>query len=179
MSTQLHKQFETLEQSRKALFNNLRKYPDELLNKSPAPGKWSVVQVMGHLMTSEGASLKYLQKKTLDTSRSKHAGFGGKRRLLALKFFFYAPVNFNAPTVLLPDDGFRSLSEVETEWTTLRNDLNELIGKLSEEELQKELWLHPMAGKMNIYQMLEFFGIHFERHRRQIERTAASVSAAA
>jgi uncharacterized damage-inducible protein DinB len=175
MRAPLKTQFDALEKSRLALFDGLKKYSDAQLNKQPAPGKWSVVQIMDHLMMSEGASLAYLKKKTLDTSRSKHAGFAGKRRLLTLKLIFYSPLAFNAPSVLDPPAVFTTLLNTDAKWRTLRAETYELLGKLNEEELQKELWLHPMAGKMNIYQMLSFYNIHFERHRKQIERTLAAL----
>lgn len=175
MSAKLKSQFDALETSRKALFDSLKKYPDELLNKNPAPDKWSAVQVIEHLLASETASLNYLKKKTLDTSKSKHAGLTGKRRLFVAKLFFYAPLSFKAPSALEPSANFATLAELDTQWIKVRNETYTLISKLSDEELEKDLWRHLIAGKMNIYQMLDFFGIHFNRHRKQIERTLEMV----
>ncbi len=175
MSTRLNTQFNELEKSRKALFDSLQKYPDEVLNKQPAPGKWSVVQVMEHLMASEGASLQYLKKKTLDTSRAQPAGFKGQWRLFITKLIFYSPASFGAPSALEPPATFIPLKQVEADWAKLRGDTFQLLSKLSETELKKELWKHIISGKMNIYQMLEFFGIHFKRHQKQIERTLKQV----
>lgn len=78
---------------------------------------------------------------------------------------------------MIPEEKFKSLKEVESEWAQIRSDLFQLIGNLSNAELKKELWKHAIAGKMDIYEMLDFFHIHFERHRNQIERTLRAVSA--
>jgi uncharacterized damage-inducible protein DinB len=175
MNARLQTQFDALEKSRKALFDELKDYPDELLNKKPAADKWSAAQVLEHLVASETASLNYLQKKTLDTSRSKHAGFSGKRRLLVTKLVFYWPLSFKAPPALEPSTSFATLKELQLRWDKVRNETLGILSKLSNQELEKDLWRHLIAGKMNIYQMLEFFGIHFNRHRKQIEQALSVV----
>jgi hypothetical protein len=177
MSAKLKTEFDALEKSRKALFASLKTYPDELLNKKPAADKWSAVQVIQHLVASETASLNYLQKKTLDTSKAKHAGFDARRRLMLTKMAFYFPLSFKAPTLLEPPADFIPLSKLEAQWDVVRKDTYTLLSKLSDKELEKDLWRHLIAGKMSIYQMYDFFGMHFNRHRKQIERTLGLVKA--
>ena len=48
-------------------------------------------------------------------------------------------------------------------------------GPSSEADLKKEIWKHAVAGKMNISQMLAFFNMHFNRHRKQVYRTLAEL----
>ena len=175
MNTRLKKQFDMIESRRKKLLDELKKYPDELLNKKPLPEAWSAIQVMEHLMISEEASLKYLQKKTLDTSRAAPAGFKSASKLFLLNLSFFMPVKYKAPAVLNPSEGFISLKEIESKWTKIREDIFQLTDSLNDAELKKELWKHAFAGKMNIYQMLDFFNTHFERHRKQIEREMSDV----
>ena len=176
MNTKLQTQINTLETARKKLLSTLKQYPDEILNKKPAQDKWSVVQVAKHLMESESVSLQYLQKKTLDTSRSKSAGVSGEWKMLVVHLSFIAPIKFKAPKMLDPDVSAMSLHEIEAQWDKIRKDTFELIGKLSDAELKKELWKHAIAGKMNIYQMLAFINIHVNRHVQQIERTLREVA---
>ncbi|MDB5281845.1 MAG: hypothetical protein JWO06_920 [Bacteroidota bacterium] len=165
-----------IEASRKNLLNNLKKYPDDILNKKPSPQAWSVVQVIEHLMASEELSLKYLQKKTQDTSKSKNAGLTGKWRLFITKAMFSVPVKFKSPALLNPPADFVSLNDLETKWEQIRHDLFQLLSKLPAKDLQKDIWKHAVAGKMNVFQMVEFFNFHFKRHRKQITRTIAQVS---
>ncbi|HWB63395.1 MAG TPA: DinB family protein [Chitinophagales bacterium] len=175
MNPTLQAQFNDIESSRKALFSYLAKYPDEVLNKQPAPGSWSAVQVIEHLLSSEEASLKYLQKKTLDTSKAQKAGLAGKWRLLKTKLVFAVPLKFKAPEALAPDNAFVKLADLEQRYNNVRSATIQLLGKLSDSELEKELWKNIISGKMNVYQMLEFFGFHFDRHRAQIERAVKQV----
>ena len=177
MNPRLKSDFDKLETSRKNLFNSIKNYSDEKLNQKPSPEAWSVTQVLQHLITSEEASLRYLQKKTLDTSRSAKAGMKGGVKLFLTKLTFSIPIKFNSPETMLPAETFVPIKELETKWEKLRNDTWQLLSKLSDEELEKELWKHMLLGKMNIYQMLDFFDFHFERHRGQVERTIEKVNA--
>lgn len=175
MNAQLEKEFNQLEAERKELLDELKQYSDEVLNKKPAPEKWSAAEVAGHLMSSEGKSLQYLQKKTLDTSRSGKAGLKPLLRLWLLQIAFALPLNFRAPKITHPEHEYLSLKEIDEKWTNIRKGIFEIISKLSDEELKKELWKHAIAGKLDIFNMVDFFGIHFRRHRKQIERTLAAV----
>ena len=176
MNAQLEKQFAQLEDHRKMLFNDLKKYSDEVLNKKPSADAWSVTEVMNHLMASEGASLRYLQKKTLDTSKAQKAGLKGAWKLFLLKAAFTIPYKFKAPEVVEPSHEFASLADSEKKWTHIRTETYKLLNGLKDADHEKEIWKHAFGGKMNIYQMFDFFDFHFIRHKKQIERTLKSVT---
>ena len=175
MNPNLESEFNRIEASRKKLVERLKKYDDDLLNKKPKPEAWSVIEVMNHLMTSEEASLRYLQKKTLDTSRAKKSGINGVWKLLALKVAFSIPVNYKAPKVVEPSSEFATLADTDAKWTKIRTDIFDLLKGLKDSDYGRELWKHALGGKMNIYLMVNFFGFHFDRHQKQIERTIAMV----
>ncbi|MFN8285519.1 MAG: DinB family protein [Chitinophagales bacterium] len=176
MTPQLEAAFQEIEADRKQLFARLKNYSNEVLTKKPAPEKWSVAEVIGHLMVAEAASLKYLQKKTQDMSKEPNAGFTGWRRLAFVKVVFLLPIKFKAPEITAPPAEAKSLEALDAEWTKLRQDTYTLISKLSNADAKKSIWKHTLAGKMNIYQMVEFFGFHFKRHHAQIERTLKAVA---
>ncbi len=176
MNANLEAAFQKIEDDRKQLFVLLKNYSNEILLKKPAPDKWSVAEVIGHLMVAEGASLKYLQKKTQDMSKEPNAGFTGWRRLAFVKLVFVLPVKFKAPEITAPPKETKSLEVLEHEWTQLRKDTYKLISSLSDADAKKSIWKHTLAGKMNIYQMVEFFGFHFQRHLGQIRRTLKAVA---
>ena len=179
MNTKITDRTSALESKRKALFSKLTAYSDELINKKPDANSWSVAQVIEHLITAEEASLKYLQKKTLDTSKAAKAGWKSKRNLLLTKAACFMPFKFKAPPEpMKPAEVFMPLKELEVKWSGIRKSTNDILDRLSDDELGKELWKHYIAGKMNIYQMLDFFETHFDRHVQQIERTIGKSSAA-
>ncbi len=175
MNAQIEKQFNQIEVQRKDLFNELKGYSDELLNKKPAPEKWSVAEVIAHLITAEEMSLKYLQKKTQDTSTAKPENFNSKWRWLLVQIVFNFNLKFKAPAIVEPKLGYQSLADLEKKWTDVRSQIAAILHKLSDKEINTELWKHAVAGKLNLYHMVEFFGVHSSRHKKQIERTLAAV----
>ncbi len=175
MNKQFEQAFDALENKRKALFASLKPYSDEVLNRKPAPDAWSVNEVIDHLLIAEEASLQYLQKKTRDISKEGLAGFAGWRRLTVVKLLFVLPIKFKVPALVAPTKTDYRLTDLENRWAGVRNQTHILLAQLGDADLNKTIWKHTIAGKMNIYQMMEFFTIHFDRHRKQIERTLRAV----
>ena len=164
---------DSLEQERKDLHLVLQPFPDEMLNRPPAPRKWSAVQVMHHLIISEELSLKYLKKKLSFNPTLKKADWKAKARKGVLKFYLGLPLKFKAPKgvndAALPK--FVSLEETMERWAKARKEMRDFLEQLPEDHLDKELYKHPFAGKLTLRGMLEFFQSHFRRHREQIIRT--------
>lgn len=175
MNTQIEKQFKQLEQERRNLFNELKNYSDEVINKKPSSDKWSVAEVIAHLITAEEMSLKYLSKKIQDTSKEKPEGFKHKYRWILVQIVFNFNIKFKAPEIVEPKMGYQSLANLETKWSDIRNQTLQLLQKLSDDEVNKTLWKHAIAGKLNLHHMVQFFGVHYNRHKKQIERTLTSV----
>jgi uncharacterized damage-inducible protein DinB len=175
MNEMLQHQFTDLEKSRKDLFEDLRAYSDDIVNEKPSPEAWSIAQVIEHLIMAEEFSLQYLQKKTQDTSKVRVAGFGSQWRFLLTQTVFFMNIKYKAPTIINPTNTFATVAGLDARWTKVRKDTFELLNRLPEADLEKEIWKHAVAGKMNIHQMLAFFNIHFNRHRKQVYRTLAEL----
>ncbi len=176
MNVQLQKKFNQLEEDRKKLFNELKSYSDDVINKKPSPEKWSVSEVIAHLITAEEMSLKYFSKKIQDTSKEKSEGFKHKYRWLLVQIVFTFNIKFKAPEIVEPKMGYQSLANLEAKWWEVRNHTLQVLQKLSDEEVNKTLWKHALAGKMNLHHMVQFFGVHYNRHKKQIERTLEVVT---
>ena len=175
MHAKLEKEFKQLEAERKNLFNDLKQYPDELLNKKPKPEAWSVAEVIAHVMAAEGYSLKYLQKKVQNTAESGNETLKHKWRWLLVQSVFTFDIKFKAPEIVEPKIGFVTLAELESQWSVTRSETEKILNALSDAEVHKTLWKHAVAGKMNLHHMVKFFGIHSRRHKKQIARTLAAV----
>ena len=176
MDATLQKLFDKIENDRRTLFSELKNYSDETLNKKPSAEAWSVAEVLAHLIVVEEASLKYLNKKLLDTSKAQREGLAHKWRWFLVSAVFFFNIKFKAPKVVEPPLGHHTLAELDTQWSNTRLTLYALLDKLPEGEAHKDLWKHAIAGKLNLFKMVEFFGIHYGRHRKQIERTLNAVS---
>lgn len=162
----------TLEKHRKDLLASLQGFSHEELNRKPNETSWSAIQNLHHLIMAERGALAYLEKKTQHTAKVKKTGFNNNLRYFALQAFFYIPfLKIKAPKVVA-DVPTQPISLVETikEWDEVRIKLIALCNSLSTNELDKELFKHPLAGKLNIYQMLGFLDEHLMRHAAQALR---------
>ncbi|RMF60717.1 MAG: DinB family protein, partial [Calditrichaeota bacterium] len=64
MEPRLHKKWESLENQRKRLIEKLKPLSEAQLSHSPAPGSWSINEVLNHVIQSESGTLGYMRKKS-------------------------------------------------------------------------------------------------------------------
>lgn len=171
MNHRIQKKFDTLTNDFQQLIAELDKHNHPLLEKSPAPGKWSVAQVMYHLNSAESRSIQYVQKKRLGAAQLKRTGIEAQLRLLFARTVFFLPFKFNAPELLGAMPEHVSYEQIRNEWMKTRSDLKTLLDSLPDNELRKPIFRQPTFGRWNIFQMLGFMKTHFRRHRKQMHRT--------
>ncbi len=167
----LSRELRNLEFRTQSILTKLADYSDEVLSIPPDPGVWSVKQVLTHVMMSERLALQYVRKKLSFQPDLKKSGLMAASRFLLLKLSQYLPIRFKAPKGLQTEDlpVFSSLAELRTQWHTDRNKLHQFFAEADDSLLSKEVFRHPIAGRMSLIQMVSFFSIHLQRHVEQIE----------
>ena len=173
MNATFEKQFDRIDNKLTDLLEELKNYTHQELNRPPAPGKWSAMQTMHHLILAEGYALIYLQKKlSSNTHLLKKAGIKAWGRNLLLKTYLSVPFKFKAPGAVsgenLPKES--SFWEVAKKWKQQRSDLRTFLQTIPPEIYKKEAYKHPVTGRTTLKGMLDFFEAHFDRHRKQIKR---------
>lgn len=162
-----------LEEERGGLLSLLQVRTDEELNHKPGPGKWSAIQVMHHLIISEELSLGYVRKKLSFQPDLKKAGFTEGIRRLVLRVYLGLPFKFKAPKGV-NDEALPShvpFEDTVRRWDAIRSELAGFMEGVAPGLADKELYKHPLAGRLTLQGMLEFYLTHFRRHREQIIRT--------
>lgn len=170
MNTEVQKAFQNTENIRLALLAKMSNYSDEKLNQKPAPNSWSAVQTAYHLISAESFSVSYLQKKLQAKNDIKRAGIAHTLRSLLLKIVFLLPIKIKAPKIVEQVPDFKSFAEIKNDWDKTRKEMGDLLETLTDEDVKRELFKHPLAGKLNILQMLAFINDHLMRHVKQIEK---------
>ena len=61
------------------------------------------------------------------------------------------------------------INELKTKWLTVRNKLHTALGEVDKELCKQYLFVHPYAGRLNIYQTMDFLVQHFNHHNRQMK----------
>ena len=169
MNKRVEAKLSLLESTRLSLLEKLKTADIKKLNTSTAPGKWSVAQIIYHLNKAESNSVIYVSKKMKDVNNLKKSGLYERIKMLAVKIAFALPFRYKAPAVLgdMPQDV--DYNDIIVKWEETRKQLKELIASMPEEMLSLKVFKQPAAGRLDIYQMLNFMQSHFDRHLRQIE----------
>jgi len=131
---------------------------------------------MHHLIITEQLAIRYINKKLTYRTNIKKSGFGAAIRSLTLKVILRLAFRYKAPKIVseLPDNS--DSNQVKGQWDQTRKELRELLDNLPEEFLNKNIFKHGSAGKMNIFQAFCFMEEHFKHHLKQIDRIVNSYS---
>lgn len=147
------------------MFRGLRK--DLLKDKSYG---WSVIQVFSHLELSERASLNYMQKKILAGDKMHATSFANAMKMNLTKLALLSPLKWKAPSyVSNPPDDF-TLEEIQNQWMETRNQIALFVEAYPEKYLNKAVYKHPMAGRLNLHDAIDSFRYHFLHHKHQLQR---------
>lgn len=146
---------------RKELLNELDSLTDKELNMKPSEEKWSVSQVVRHLIFIDEAILPAL-KKAVQKESERVAEKN-------LDFVIDRSIKIKSP---LPEPSTEFISKEELlkvvnhARTSLLEFINEIIdGTIIEDKSM----IHPLFGAMSVKQMIEFVGLHEKRHIEQIK----------
>ena len=168
--TKAAKQLKQLDADLTLLLEVLKDYSEATLNKKPAEDKWSVMQLMEHLMLVEGYGQSYVKKKLSFSSSLVKVGMATAWRNLVLNVFIKSPFKITAPDAVseenLPE--YSNFWETAKKWKEQRKLLWELFESIPLEHYDKEIYKHPLAGRLSIYGLLDFYQGHFTRHRKQM-----------
>jgi DinB superfamily len=171
MNNRLEKLYNKLEQQRAELLTIVQSYPTELLNKSLASGKWSILQILTHLYISEKLSIGYIKKKSLAVNELRNAGLWQSVLMIILKISQRIPLRYKAPkTVLQNTPESASLSDLFAQWNLLRIELKSMLTNLPDKHVNKLVYKHPVAGRLSFPQAVDFFSEHIIHHTPQIKR---------
>jgi len=159
-----------LDSYKKAILTDFNSLNLNQLHFKPRKNEWSLIQVAEHLVLTEMASSNYISKKLLDISLLKGDSPLTKLRFALLNIAMKSPFKFNVPgkSKIVPSERPK-LSDLELKWNIARNTMGQIIENNSAEVLDKLLWKHPIAGRFNFNEMLNFCLSHLKRHFKQMK----------
>jgi len=173
MQAELQSRFNRLEQLKAEAQQHFAMFSDDALNRPPAPEKWGALQHMAHIISSETQSLIYMKKKILGADKAGKSGISEWFRTALLKGFLKTGIKFKAPKVLKEPDLHYSSAELFKQWGELRAEYMDFLMGMDENMAHTRIFKHPMAGRLDPVQALDFMGIHLNRHLRHAQRDLA------
>jgi uncharacterized damage-inducible protein DinB len=164
----IERQFEKLEAQRTELLSAVAGASEGALTSKP-DGKWSVLEILTHIVTAEQLSQAYLKKKMQGIESLPEAGLSSWLRSGLLTVSQRLPLRYKAPRRVVENtpEGL-PLAEIKNRWDASRQEYRELLGRITETTVNKAVYKHPRAGYMNVLQMITFYRDHIVHHRPQI-----------
>ncbi|HXM50537.1 MAG TPA: DinB family protein [Pyrinomonadaceae bacterium] len=181
MNPRLEEVLNYLDSERTALREAIELVPTGLRDKEPGPDRWSVAQVLQHLVMIERRIGMGMTKWVADANA---AGVGPELETssvlnsLDLALIADRSRRRNAPDEVRPDGKLDAASA----WTALEQTRAALRAGVTPGDglaLSEVIQPHPVLGPINIYQWLLFVGSHETRHTGQVREIAAELSAGA
>ncbi|MEQ9297004.1 MAG: DinB family protein [Cyclobacteriaceae bacterium] len=170
------KLFQKMVAMKERLMAELKDYDQAVLNLPEKPGAWSVMGCLHHLYITEWGTGQYIRKKTQKPELIPPYSIVAALKLQALRYSFGTGIKFKAPSSLpQPPDGL-TIEGLDKDWSKVRASIRELMDTLTEDLQEKGIFRHPIAGRINMTQTLDFFIFHFERHEGQIRRVLKAVA---
>ncbi|MFM7858344.1 MAG: DinB family protein [Flammeovirgaceae bacterium] len=163
-------QFDLIETERIQLMRQLSNYSVQQLHFFPKD-KWSILQIIAHLITAERLSIMYMKKKIQGIDNASDSGVWEEVKMALLIISQRLPLKFKAPQVVVQQTTqVTTLQQLEEEWNQVRQELNQLLEKIPPQHRKRKIYKHVVLGKLNAQQALRFFHEHFVHHQPQINR---------
>ena len=157
-----------IEVKREELLVRLSTLEPSVLAACPLPGKWSIAEIIEHLVISEVDVVgDFFRLADLEE------GFRSPRhRALCLVVMcvlrFDIPVK--VPSKAMKPVGGRSLGELGTSWKENHSRLRAFVAALDTRGAKRAIFRHPVAGPISVTQGMLMLELHLDRHIRQIRR---------
>jgi hypothetical protein len=164
----LDQRIRRLSDQRAALMNTLEAMPSSDLTARPLADKWSILEIVEHMVLAERAVLQGLPAPSLLTARKrrlKHRFF-----YLVVLIVLKARIPVRVPSPAMVPRGDRSLSELRSLWDETHAWLEAYLAQLDSGDLRRAVFRHPVTGPLTLAQAMLLDQVHIDLHSRQIRR---------
>ncbi|SIS73615.1 DinB family protein [Alicyclobacillus vulcanalis] len=144
---------------------------DEELNASPGPGRWTVGQVLEHILKTD-LSIIPVFRSALKERRPYSGTVKGVERATNRS------VKIEAPEFIRPSDEPKSREALRQALEEARRTLVESAKAVGTPEELEHLGApvpHPVFGELSLREWLEFVGYHEQRHVAQAREALEAV----
>lgn len=169
MNPTLESRYLKLEETRNRLLDELEGLDEELLNHPAAPGKWSINQIVAHMIQVEQLTNSYIQRK-IQTEDLPASCLTNALRALLLRVALHSGMKFKAPAAVAGVPEQALLPSLRVQWDNARYQFEDTLTEMPPQLMDRCVFRHPYAGMLSISQTLDFLQDHFSHHARQITR---------
>ncbi len=147
-----------------ALLDELEAMEPGKLHARPLPGKWTILEIVEHIVLAERVVLQGLPEPS--QLQAVKPGLKDRVRYLLVLFVLRAniPVGVGSPA------GNRDLAELRGLWNEDKAWVLAYVTRFGSRGLKRAILHHPVTGPINVKQAITLSRAHLDRHIRQIRR---------
>jgi DinB family protein len=153
---------------RRRLLDEVERLEPERLTAKPLPGKWSILEILEHLVVGDREVLQGLPEPSALVGRPRRLKDRVGYRMVMLVLTCHIPANVPSPRYL--PRGQSSLPDLRRDWDEMQQWLRSYVERLDQGDPARAVFEHPIAGPMTMQQVLDMGKLHLARHTRQIRR---------
>ena len=169
MNPKLRHHYHQLQQETLSLLKDVSTLSSASYHYSPGEGKWSISQILTHVLTAEGLSLNYIRKKSLGIKTLKNTGLAEEVKFWILRISQRIPLRYKAPGIVVQNTpAALSYGELVRQWELLREEMQIFLSAIDDQDVQKKVYKHPVVGMLNVMHGVQFLREHIIHHRPQI-----------
>lgn len=172
MLTEIQKNFDSLDQKYTQVLQHLNSLSDDVLYFKAAADKWSIVEVIEHLVMAEENMLAQLTGATSATSLDPQDRSAKNFHIVIKVMTRDIPVD--VPDESMEPHGQSSLAQLLDRWDDIRQKTRAYVNGINSEKAGDLVYRHPFAGPLDMAETLRFIDVHFDNHMRHIERIIAA-----
>ena len=139
--------------------------PAKLLAR-PLPGKWSMLEIIEHLVLAERSVFQGLPEPSRLTARPSR--LKDRFRYFTVMFVLRNGIRVQVGTPAMLPQGGRDLAELRRLWDENQAWLRACLDSLDAEGIARAILEHPQAGPINMKQAVAMSQAHLDTHIRQI-----------
>jgi len=171
MLSNIQEQYDSLTLKFEALLQRLDSLSGARLSFKAGPDKWSIVEVVEHLVIAEKSLVKQLSANIPDSTLDPDAKTPDKHQTVIK--VMERDIEVDVPHESLEPRGNIALEDLRKQWNDIRKKLPDLLAAIKPEKKDDPVFQHPYGGPLNIFDTLQFFEVHFDNHMRHIDRILA------
>jgi DinB family protein len=167
-SMRLDQRLQAFNEKRGALLDEMDALDPATLVARPLAGKWSILEIIEHLVLAERAVLQGLPEPSRLSERERRL----KHRFFypIVMFVLRYGISVQVPSPAMVPQGDCSLRELRSLWDENQRWLRTYIGCLDHNGLCRPVFEHPVAGPLSVKQAVRMDQVHLDSHVRQIRR---------
>jgi uncharacterized damage-inducible protein DinB len=168
MNQKLKQKITDFEQKRSALLNEIESLDESKLNARPIEGKWSVLEIVEHLVIAEREVMGGM--RDFEKVGERERTFKNKLLYRVVMFVLKAGIPVKVPSKKMLPKNELSLEEIRRQWDESQKWFREYVETQDDAGLEKAVFEHPVSGPITVEQAVEMSLAHLNSHTGQIRK---------